>query len=285
MWFRTLVLAAMAASGCAANKGIPAAMLSWTEEFPAFTIAGNLHYVGTNDVAMYLVTTPAGHILLDTGFEARVPQLERSVAALGFKLADVKIILSSHAHIDHVQAHARVRALTGARVLVSERDAPAISSGGRNEWAYDDFAWTPCPVDGLVRDGDRIALGGTVMTAHMTPGHSLGATTWTTTVADSDGRERAVIFFPSATVPPGAQLVGNLKYPDAIADYRRSFALWRRLPCDYFLAAHASFFGLEKKWKRWKTGERPNPFIDPAGFKATLDEQQERFEAVVQSQS
>lgn len=269
---------------CAANRGVPASMLGWNAPVPPFRVTGNIYYVGTNEMALFLIATPAGHILLDSGFEVKVPQLRQSVEALGFRFGDIKILLASHAHIDHVQGHASVRRLTGARVLASKEDASVIATGGKGEWAYGDrFSWTPCPVDGIVEDGARIELGGTVLVAHLTPGHTRGATTWTTTVVN-DGRALAVVFFPSATVPPGARLVDNPGFPGVIAAYENSFAVWRRLPCDVFLGAHASFFGLQAKAKRLRAGERPNPFIDPAGYRQVIATSESRFRAVVESQ-
>jgi len=271
-------------AGCAANRGVPAAMIAWNDPVPPFRIAGNVYYVGTNEMAIFLVTTPAGHILLDSGFEARVPQLQASVERLGFRFGDIKILLASHAHIDHVQGHARVRALTGARVVVSRADARVIETGGQGEWAYGDlYSWTPCPVDTVIDDGAAVELGGTTLTAHLTPGHTRGATTWTMTV-DDGGRKLAVLFFPSATVPPGARLVGNPDFPTVIEAFEGSFATWRRLPCDIFLGAHASFFGMQAKARRLGAGESPNPFIDPAGYARTIDEMERRFRAVVASQ-
>lgn len=277
-------LAALLLAGCGTNRGVPAAMLGWNHPFPPFRIAGNLYYVGTNEMALFLITTPAGHILLDSGFEGKVPQLRASVETLGFRFEDVKILLASHAHIDHVQGHARVRQLTGARVIASRDDAPVIASGGKGEWAYGDtYAWTPCPVDELIDDGGRVELGGTTLVAHLTPGHTRGATTWTMTV-EEDGRALAVVFFSSASLPPGARLIGNPNYPTVVQAYEGSFATWRRLPCDIFLGAHASFFDLQGKAKRLAAGERPNPFIDPAGYAGTITEAERRFHAVLDSQ-
>ncbi len=274
----------LAGLSCAANRGVPASMLGWNQAVPPFRVAGNIYYVGTNEMALFLIATPAGHILLDSGFEAKVPQLRHSVEALGFRFGDVKILLASHAHIDHVQGHALVRRLTGARVLASKEDAGVIATGGRGDWAYREmFSWTPCPVDGIVEDGARVDLGGTELVAHLTPGHTRGATTWTMTVHEG-GRALAVVFFPSATVPPGARMVDNPDYPGVIAAYESSFAIWRRLPCDVFLGAHASFFGLQAKAKRLRAGEQPNPFIDPAGYQKSIAEFETRFHAVVESQ-
>jgi metallo-beta-lactamase class B len=247
-------------------------------------VAGNIYYVGTNEISLFLIATPAGHILIDSGFEAKVPELRQRIESLGLHFGDIKILLASHAHIDHVQGHALVRRLTGARVLASREDAAVIASGGRGEWAYKDaFSWTPCPVDEIVVDGARVELGGTSLIAHLTPGHTRGATTWTTVVRDGD-RPLAVVFFPSATVPPGARLVDNPDYPDVVAAYRSSFAIWRGLPCDIFLGAHTSFFGMQAKAKRLNAGRRPNPFIDPAGYAEAIATFETKFNAAVQSQ-
>ena len=271
-------------SGCAANRGVPAAMLGWNDPFPPFRVAGNIYYVGTNELAQFLVTTPAGHVLLDSGFEAKVPRLRANVEALGFRFGDIKILISSHAHIDHVQGHAEVRRLTGARVLASKEDAAVIASGGKGDWAYRGaFSWTPCPVDEVIDDGARVELGGAVLVAHATPGHTRGATTWTTTVRE-DGRTLAVVFFPSATVPPGARLVDNQDFPTVVEAYERSFAVWRSLPCDIFLGSHGWFFGLAAKARRLAAGERPNPFIDRAGYALAIDESERKLRATVESQ-
>jgi metallo-beta-lactamase class B len=273
------VSAAIALCACVGPHDVPWAMRTWNEPFEPFRVAGNIYYVGTNRMALFLIATPEGHILLDSGFEASVPLLQRNVESLGLHFQDIKILLASHAHIDHVQGHELVRRLTGARVLASAADAPVIASGGKGDWAYGTaYAWVPCPVDGIVEDGQAVTLGGVTMVAHLTPGHTRGATTWTTTV-DEDGQRLAVVFYASGTIPPGAHLAGNREYPQAIADYERSFATWRALPCDLFLGAHGTFFGLEPKWKRLKAGARPNPFIDPQGYRRAIDDAEKQFRA------
>jgi metallo-beta-lactamase class B len=273
------------AAGCATGPhDVPWMMHGWNDPFPPFRIAGNIHYVGTNRMALFLLTTPAGHILIDSGFEAGVPRLKQNVEALGFHFEDIKILLFSHAHIDHVQGHALVKQLTGAQVMVSAADAPTVRTGGKEEWAYGDlFSWPPCEVNRIVKDGDVVELGGTRLTARLTPGHSKGATTWTTTV-EEDGRTLAVVFYPSGNVPPGAKLIDNPAYPGVVAAFEESFRTWRSLPCDLFLGSHGEFFDLEKKWKRLQAGERPNPFIDPAGYRKAIDEAEKKFRQVVASQ-
>jgi len=259
-------------------------MSGWNYAYEPFRVAGNVYYVGTNSMALFLVTSPSGHVLIDSGFEDNVPRLKKNVESLGFRFADIKILLSSHAHIDHVQGHALVRKMTGARVLASAEDADVIRTGGQHEWAYGtSYAWPPCPVDGIVKDGDRVELGTTTLVAHLTPGHTRGATTWTTTVEDG-GKRLSVVFFPSANVPPGAKLTDNPEYPRAVADFEHSFGVWKSLPCDVFLGAHADFFDLDAKRKRQREHPEPNPFIDPAGYRATIAEAERKFRDALASE-
>jgi metallo-beta-lactamase class B len=281
-------LVATALPACSSNRGVPGWMRGWNDPRPPFRVVGNVHFVGTNRMGIFLITTPQGHILLDTGFEAKVPQLEKSVTALGFRFADIKIILASHAHIDHVQAHALVKRMTGAKVIASRGDAVTIASGGKQEWMYGDaYAWPPCPVDQVIEDGQNVTLGGTTMTAHLTPGHSRGATTWTMQVRDAEAnpaRPLDVVFFPSGSVPAGIRVVGNKEYPEAVSAYQHSFATWRALPCDVFLGAHSDFFDLDTKYDRWRGGARPNPFLDHAGYLALIDKYEKRFNDTVAEQ-
>ncbi len=274
-----------AIAGCAGQAGVPYAMRSWNRPFPPYRIIGNIYYVGGKDIAQYLITTPAGHILLDSGFEVSVPRVAANVRALVFRFEDVKILLASHAHIDHVQGHALVRRLTGATVIASAADAPVIATGGKGEPVFDGiYAWTPCPVDRIVADGERVTLGGTTLVAHLTPGHTRGAITWTMEVTDA-GRTLAVVFFPSANVNPGVRLVGNARYPEIADDFRRSFAIWRSLPCDVPLGSHGQFYDMEAKHRRLSSAGGANPFVDPEGYRRLVAEAQKRFEAQLADES
>jgi metallo-beta-lactamase class B len=281
-------------------------MWAWNRDVPPYRVIDNVYYVGSSDIAQFLVTTPQGHILLDSGFEASVPRLRANVAALGFQFEDVKLLLTSHAHIDHVQGHALVRRLTGARVVDSARDGAFLAAGGKGESVFDGvYSWPPCPVDRVVADGEQVTLGGVTLTAHLTPGHTMGAVTWTMQVRDdaaagaraadgrdgaeaSDGRAGAraldVVFFPSATINPGVRLVGNARYPAIADDFARSYAVWKALPCDVFLAVHGDFYDMRAKRARQQKGESPNPFIDPAGYRAFLSEAEARFRAELASE-
>jgi metallo-beta-lactamase class B len=257
-------------------------MWTWNRDVPPYQVIDNIYYVGSNDIAQFLITTPAGHFLLDSGFEASVPRLRAEVAALGFRFEDIRYLLTSHAHIDHVQGAARVRALTGAKVVSSARDAETLRAGGKGEAVYDGvYSWEPCPVDLVVGDGDRVSLGGTTLTAHVTPGHTRGAVTWTMQVAAPDATPGArpldVVFFPSANVNPGVRLVGNVRYPEIAGDFERSFATWKALPCDVFLGVHGAFYDMERKRKWQRENARPNPFIDPGGYRRFVAEAEGRF--------
>jgi metallo-beta-lactamase class B len=281
---RTGLLLGIALAGCVRKPGVPLEMAIWDRDFPPHRVAGNVHFVGRNNLGIFLVTTPAGHVLIDSGFEASVPAVQASVERLGFHFRDIKYLLASHAHIDHVQGHARVRQLTGARVLASEPDAPFIRTGGQDDPVFGNrYRWAPCPVDQIVRDGDTLAIGGTVLTARLTPGHTPGATTWTMKVTEG-GRALDVVFFPSANVLPGTRLVGNTAYPRIAADFDHSFATWRAMPCDVFLGAHGVFYDLGHKYNRLEAGESPNPFVDPAGFRKTVADQEATFRARLAAQ-
>ncbi len=274
----SVTVSALALAACSGMAGVPREMRSWNRSFPPYRIIGNIYYVGSNAIAQYLITTPQGHILLDSGFEASVPRLADNVRALGFRFEDVKILLSSHAHIDHVQGHALVRGMTSAQVIVSAADAPVIASGGKGEPVFGGVhAWAPCPVDRVIADGDRVTLGGTTLVAHLTPGHTRGATTWTMQVVDG-GRTLAVLFFPSANVNPGVRLVDNTRYPEIADDFRRSFAIWKSLSCDVLLGAHGAFYDMQSKHDRLAEGAAPNPFIDPEGYRQLIVETERRFQ-------
>jgi len=274
----------LALTRCAGQAGVPGNMQHWNRPFPPYRVIDDIYYVGTNEIAQFLITTPAGHILLDTGFEASVPQLRENVEALGFRYRDIKLILTSHAHIDHVQAHALVRRQTGAEVVVSTTDAAFVENGGKGETVYDGvFDWARCKVDRRVGDGELVTLGGVTLTAHLTPGHTLGATTWTMQVQDH-GRSLAVVFFPSANINAGVRLIDNERYPNIAHDFERSFAVWKSLPCDVFLADHGEFYGMKAKYRQLQSGASVNPFIDRDGYRRFIADSERRFRAQLESE-
>jgi metallo-beta-lactamase class B len=248
------------------------------EPVEPFRILGNLYYVGAADVTSYLIATPDGLIVLDGGFVETAPQIEANIRKLGFDPHDVRILLNSHAHYDHAGGLKQLRDDTGARLFASEGDAPLLARGGKDDPQFGDlFLFPPVRPDVLVRDRDRVTLGGTILVAHLTPGHTPGCTTWTTRIR-SAGKWYDVVFVGSPTVPSQYRLVGNPKYPHAVDDYRRTFATLKSLPCDVFLGAHGSFFHLKEKMQR-------GDFIDPEGYKAFLAAAEALFDKVLKKQT
>jgi metallo-beta-lactamase class B len=241
---------------------------------PPRHLVGNIYYVGAIGVSSYLITTPEGHILLDTGFEDTVPIILRGVEQLGFKPGDIKIILSSHAHIDHVGGHAAMQRATGARIVASAADARVLESGGADDFIpfpRETILFAPVKVDRIVADNEEVKLGGIVLTAHLTPGHTRGATTWTMQVAGTGARPWDVVFYSSATINPGTRLVVDPSYAGIAADLAHTFAQLRALPCDIFFAPHGGQFAMADKFARLDRGEGAAALVDPAGWRQLID--------------
>jgi len=269
----------LAERNAAENAAIKKEWESWNEPFQPFRLIGNIHYVGVSGISSFLITTPEGHILLDTGFEMTVPRIRDSVTKLGFRLSDIKIILNSHAHLDHAGGHALMQKLTGARILMSEADAALLASGGTNDftpYSREMMGYRPAKADRILHDGDKVTLGGTTLTCHLTPGHTKGCTTWTMDVTE-DGKVQHVLFFGSTSVLPNVPLVNNLQYPGIADDLAASYKKLKSLPCDVFLAPHAGFFNLSEKAEQLQRGARPNPFIDTTAFKSFLEQAERKF--------
>lgn len=259
---------------------------TWTEPFPAFKIVGNVYYVGSRGLASYLITTPQGHILINSNLVSSVPQIRESVEKLGFHFSDVKILLISHAHWDHDAGSADLKKLTGARYMVMDADVPVVESGGKTDFQYGNNAsmlYPPAKVDRILHDRDQVTLGGVVLTAHLTPGHTKGCTTWTLKVNDG-GKTYNVVIVGSPNVNPGYKLVNNAKYPTIAADYEKMFRVLNQLPCDIFLGAHGAYYNMEEKFAKLKTGGA-NPFIDPEGYKSFVSEKEEAFRSELAKQS
>jgi metallo-beta-lactamase class B len=230
--------------------------------FAPHRVIGNLYYVGTADYASFLMTSDQGHILLNPDFEDSVALIQKSVEKLGFRFQDIKIILISHAHGDHCAGTARMKELTGAQVMVMDRDVDVIESGARGGRG----GFPAVKVNRVLHDNDEVKMGGNTWVAHLTPGHTKGNTTWTTVVRDG-GKPYNVVIVGSAGVNDANQLVNNANYPDMVEDYRRTFRVLKALPADIFLASHGKFYGLPAKYVKVGKGG-PNPFIDPEGYKA-----------------
>jgi len=258
---RSALLALLAASALYPQ----ARKADWSLPFPPHKVVANVYYVGSTQLSSYLITTPEGHLLINSSFEETVPVIRAAIEKLGFRFQDVKILLGSHAHGDHMAGNGLVKELTGARVLVMQGDEEVVAkgTGGR-----------PCKVDQVLKDGDQVKLGGTVLTAHHTPGHTKGCTTWGLTAIEN-GQAHRVLVYGSTNVNPGYILVNNRDYPGIADDYARSFRKLRQLACDIFLAAHPSVYRMEEKHQQLGKGG-VNPFIDPDGYRAFVDAQEKR---------
>ena len=281
---RSLILAALA-SALVATSASSQNSPDWTVPFPPFRIADNLYYVGSKGLANYLITTPQGHILINSDLEANVPLIRASIERLGFKLSDVKILLISHAHWDHDAGSAKVKELTGATYMVMDADVPVVESGGRTDFQYGNDAGTlypPLHVDRVLHDGDQVKLGDAVLVAHLTPGHTKGCTTWTLTVRDAGKTYNAVII-GSPNVNQGYQLVDSAKYPKIAEDYERTFRVLKSLRCDLFLGAHGSYFGMEAKYARMQAGAA-DAFVDPQGCAAFVAQKEREFRSELAKQ-
>jgi metallo-beta-lactamase class B len=259
-----------------------------------FRIAGNLYYVGSKDLGSYLIVTPQGDILINSDFEASVPLIRNSVEKLGFRFADIKILLISHAHIDHDAGSAEVKRLTGAKYMVMDADVPVVESGGKQDFAYGVATATSpaslypvAKVDRVLHDGEEVRLGGVVLVAHKTAGHTRGCTTWTLRETEG-GRVLNVVIVGSWNVNPGFRLVDRpgqpASYPGIAQDYQRTFSVVKDLPCDVFLGAHGQYFDMLAKLKKLKAGTTQNVWIDPQGYQAAVAERKAAFEAELMRQ-
>ncbi len=250
----------------------------WTEPFPPFRIAGNLYYVGSKGLANFLITTPQGNILINSDLEANVPLIQASIEKLGFKFKDTKILLISHAHWDHDAGSAKIKQLTGAAYMVMNADVSVVESGGKTDFAYGNSPanlYPPAKVERVLYDGDEVKLGGTLLVAHLTPGHTKGCTTWTMKVSEG-GKSYNVVIVGSPNVNPGYKLVNNSAYPQIAEDYERMWRVLKSLPCDIFLGAHGGYFGLDEKYPRLKE-QGATAFIDPDGYKNFVQQKAQEF--------
>ena len=238
-----------------------------TTAFPPHKVIGNVYYVGTRTLSSFLITTPQGHILINSTYERNVRTIEQSVAALGFKFSDIKILLGTHAHGDHQEGDAMVKQLTGAQVMAMREDVPALEAIKANGKAH--------PIDRMLRDGEEVTLGGTTLVAHLTPGHTRGCTTWTMK-AQEGGKSLNVVFACSYRAP------GTVT-PDIEREFDHTFTLVRALPCDVPLGDHPAQYNMTAKYARMKPGG-PNPFVDPGNCWNEADIQEAMLRAQLKLQ-
>jgi metallo-beta-lactamase class B len=272
---------------------VPASLLwaapnpEWTTPLAPFRIADNLYYVGSKDLASYLVVTAKGDILVNSSLESSPALIRKSVEQLGFHFSDIKILLISHSHADHDAGSAEIIRLTGAKYMVMDGDVPVVESGGAKDFAYPTDLYPAVKVDRVLHDGDEVRLGDAVMAAHKTPGHTRGCTTWSMR-AMIGGQARDVVIVGSWNVNPGYRLVDKpgkpASYPGIAANYEHSFVVWKSLPCDVFLGAHGEYFDMLGKLARAKAGAGESVWIDPEGYKAAVAEREQAFAAELKKQ-
>jgi metallo-beta-lactamase class B len=243
----------------------------WTRPFPPFRMVGNVYWVGSYDLASYLITTPQGNILVNTGIGETALQIKKSVEQLGFQLSDTKILTATHGHFDHAAGLAELKRMTGAKLIVPELDRELFETGGRADFRFADTPgahFEPVQVDGTFKDGGTISLGDAVLVAHHHPGHTKGSTSFTIDVRDGEKAYR-VIIANMATINPGVRVSGMPNYPDIRQDYARTFLAQKDMKFDIFLASHASQFRMHEKYKPGDPYS-PERFVDPQGFLAAV---------------
>jgi metallo-beta-lactamase class B len=269
---RTIAVFALAICSFAQPKD------EWRTPFPAHRVIGNVYYVGTYDLACFLIVTPNGNILINTGVDGSVPMIKSSIESLGFKFDDTKILLTTQAHVDHVAGMAEIKRLTGAKLLATDGDALVLEDGGQSDplFTKPEFKFAPVQVDGRIKDGQKISLGGTDLTAYSHPGHTRGSASYGLTIAEN-GRNYRVLIANMGSINPGTLLIGNKKYPQISDDYARTFREQKKLECDIFLSSHASQYRLHDKWKQGQA-YNPDTFVDPEGYKAAVNSSETAYQ-------
>jgi metallo-beta-lactamase class B len=287
----TLGLVAAALGSSLSSCGLRAAAATdasnWNRPAEPFRVVGPVHFVGTSELGAFLVTTPAGHVLIDGGLPESAPLIEASIRALGFDPRQIRVLLTTQAHFDHVGSLAHFKRLSGARVEVMDGDLAIVETGGQADYLFGAagprFRFDRVKVDRTLHDGDTVALGDVTLTARRTPGHTPGSTTWLTTVTDG-ARSYRVVFAGSTSINPGTRLVGTPSYPGIAEDFAHAFEVLESLTPDVFLAAHTGFFAMEEKRARLGRPGSENPFVDPEGYRAHVAEKKRTFDETLARQ-
>jgi metallo-beta-lactamase class B len=281
-WLGLCLALGVAAPGGAQPAGLPAGFTwpeGWTKPFPAHRVIGNLYAVGMEDLSVFLITSDAGHILINTGLEDSTPLIRSNIEALGFRLEDVRILLSMQAHFDHTAALAEIKALTGAEMWGTAKDTRILEDGGFSDPHFGGRqSFEPVKVDRQLSDGDVIELGDIRLTMHDHPGHTEGSSSYSMTVTEN-GRDYAVLIANMGTINPGKKLVVDPTYPGVADDFARTYRDQKAMRVDVWVAAHGSQYGLLDKYAAGQPYS-PDTFVDPDGFLAEV----ERLEALYLAQ-
>ena len=256
---------------------LPNVQESWSQEYEPFRIAGNLYYVGTYELACYLITTPQGHILINTGLAESVPMIRAHVEKLGFKFSDIRILLATHAHYDHVGGMAEIKKITHAKMMINEYDAPVLEDGGNSDFIFGGKGsmFLPVHVDRTLHEHDTVRLGGMKILVLHHPGHTKGACSFLFDVKD-EHRSYRVLIANMPSILSETKLTGMPTYPNVGKDYAYTFDVMKKLSFDLWLASHVSQFGLLEKRKPGD-GYRPEAFIDRPGYDSAIDDLQKAY--------
>jgi metallo-beta-lactamase class B len=274
---------AIAAVAVLAASAVAQANEEWSRPTEPFRVVGTVHYVGTAELGAYLITSSEGHILIDGGLPSSAVPIEASIRKLGLDPKEIRILLTTQAHFDHVGSMAYFKKLSGARVEVMDGDVPALESGGKTDYLFGPdakFHFEPVKVDRVLKDGDVVTLGGATLKAVRTPGHTPGSTTWTMT-ADEHGKKYTVVFAASAGINPGTRLVTNPSYPGIADDYAYTLKTLAAMTPDIFLGSHTGFFKMEDKRTALFMKKTPHPFVDAEGWRTYVASRQKAFDEYV----
>jgi len=255
----------------------------WGNYEAPFRLAGPIYYVGTEELAAFLVSSPQGHILIDGGIPSAAAVIEKSIREIGFKPEDIRILLTTQAHYDHVGTHAHFKKLSGAMVQAMTGDEKLLRDGGKSDYLFGGSPENSFPrvaVDRVLKDGDIVTIGGARLTARHTPGHTPGSATYEMGFNEG-GRDYTVVFAASTTVNPGTRFVTNPSYPTILEDFRKTFQVLESLKPDIFVSGHASFFNMKAKRAKMKPENPGEAFVDPQGYRTLIAEKKKTFEALV----
>lgn len=252
----------------------------WTAPYKPFRVAGNIYYVGTYDLACYLITSSKGHILINTGVASSATPIQANIESLGFKMKDVKILLTNQVHFDHVGAIAALKKSTGAKLMIDSKDAPVMEDGGKTDYYFggNTPSFAPVKPDRILRDKDSIVLGENKLTILHHPGHTRGSCSYLINVKDGNKTVRVLIAnIPSIIIDEDKKFSDIKSYPTMASDYAYTLAAMEKLEFDIWVAAHASQFSLHEKRKE---GDPYNPsvFADKEKFFKRIQKIKKEYE-------
>lgn len=249
---------------------------NWARPFPGFQVIGNLYGVGSYDLSVFLITTDEGHILINTGLEDSTELIRSNMESLGFELSDVRILLTQQAHWDHTAAMAEIKALTGAQVWATAKDARVLEDGGFSDPHFGGRqTFEPVSVDKILSEGDKVELGGVTLTVHEHPGHTEGSSSYSMVINEA-GRDYRVLIANMGTINPGKQLEVEPTYPGVSDDFAKTYRSQKAMEVDVWVAAHGGQYNLHDKYRPGQAYS-PDTFVDPEGLVAEVERLEEIY--------